>query len=72
MPILRTQDNVRVVVTSAFCEQPPLMMIKSLELSGCYIVDDDWVLGARYIVGDIEGEIEGDIKTQRRSLGGLI
>ena len=51
---VRPQDNVRVVVTGAFCEQPPLMMIKSLELSGCYIVDDDWVLGARYITGDIK------------------
>ncbi|MEK6623333.1 MAG: benzoyl-CoA reductase subunit C, partial [Bdellovibrionota bacterium] len=68
---LRTQDNVRVVVTGAFCEQPPLMMIKSLELSGCYIVDDDWVLGARYIVGDIEGEIEGDIKTKGDPLAAL-
>ncbi len=48
------RDNVRVVVTGAFCEQPPLGLIKSLESSGCYIVDDDWILGARYLLGDVE------------------
>lgn len=41
-------DNVRVVVTGLFCEQPPLSMVKAMENSGCYIVDDDWMLGARY------------------------
>jgi len=30
------------------------MLIKSLEQSGCYIVDDDWILAARYIEGDIK------------------
>lgn len=47
-------DNIRVVVSGAFCEQPPLQLIKALESSGCYIVDDDWVLGARYIIDDID------------------
>jgi benzoyl-CoA reductase subunit C len=41
-------DNVRVVVSGLFCEQPPLSMVRAMENSGCYIVDDDWVLGARY------------------------
>ena len=50
----RKLDNIRVVVTGAFCEQPPLALIKGLENSGCYIVEDDWVLGARFIEGDIE------------------
>jgi len=44
-------DNVRVVVTGMFCEQPPLSMVKAMENSGCYIVDDDWMLGARYQMG---------------------
>lgn len=47
-------DNIRVVVSGAFCEQPPLALIKGLEQSGCYIVEDDWVLGARYIEGDVQ------------------
>ncbi|MDH3215916.1 MAG: benzoyl-CoA reductase subunit C [Candidatus Krumholzibacteria bacterium] len=47
-------DNIRVIVTGVFCEQPPLGLIRALEHSGCYIVDDDWVLGARFIDRDIE------------------
>ena len=34
----------RVVLTGAFCEQPPLALIKSIELSGCYVVDDDFMV----------------------------
>ncbi|MBI4402873.1 MAG: benzoyl-CoA reductase subunit C [Deltaproteobacteria bacterium] len=47
------RDHVRVVISGAFCEQPPLALIKALEGSGCYIVDDDWVLGCRYLLSDI-------------------
>ncbi|MBK9214721.1 MAG: benzoyl-CoA reductase subunit C [Chloracidobacterium sp.] len=46
-------DNVRVVVTGAFCEQPPLSLVRALENSGCYIVDDDWMLCNRYQTCDI-------------------
>ncbi len=42
------RDNVRVVVTGSFCEQPPLSLVRALENSGCFIVDDDWVLVNRY------------------------
>ncbi len=42
------RDNVRVVVTGVFCEQPPLSLVRALENSGCFIVDDDWVLTNRY------------------------
>jgi benzoyl-CoA reductase subunit C len=45
-------DNVRVVLSGLFCEQPPLSMVRAMENSGCYIVDDDWVLGARYQLRD--------------------
>ncbi len=48
------RDNCRVVLTGGFCEQPPLALIKSLEISGCYIVDDDFMLVNRWIQGDIE------------------
>lgn len=47
-------DNIRVVVTGVFCEQPSLGLIRALEQSGCYIVEDDWVLGARFLRGDID------------------
>ncbi len=47
------RDNIKVVVTGVFCEQPPLALIRALESSGCFIVDDDWVLGARFILDDV-------------------
>jgi len=47
------QDNIRVVVWGAFCEQMPLNLIKSIEMAGCYIVDDDFLIGSRWIDGDI-------------------
>ena len=50
------RDNCRVVLTGAFCEQPPLNLIKSLEMSGCYIVDDDLLLVARWLLTDVPTE----------------
>ncbi len=47
------RDNCRVVLTGLFCEQPPLNLIKSIELSGCYIVDDDLLLVTRWLIGDV-------------------
>ncbi len=46
-------DQARVVLTGSFCEQPPLGLIKTLERSGCYIVDDDFVQIFRWIKSDI-------------------
>jgi benzoyl-CoA reductase subunit C len=43
----RPKDRIRVVVAGSFCEQPPLELIESLEQAGCYIVDDDFLLGWR-------------------------
>jgi len=50
------RDNCRVVLTGAFCEQPPLSLIKSLEMSGCYIVDDDLLLVSRWLLEDVPTE----------------
>jgi len=47
------KDNSRVVVSGAFCEQPPLNLIKSIELAGCYIVDDDFLIVTRWERSDV-------------------
>lgn len=52
------RDNTRVVVTGAFCEQPPLNLLKSIELAGCYIVDDDFMLVNRWEKSDVP--LDGD------------
>lgn len=51
-------DNARVVVVGSFCEQPPLNLIRTIERSGCYVVDDDFLLGTRLIRGDVQ--VNGD------------
>jgi benzoyl-CoA reductase subunit C len=46
-------DKIKVVVSGAFCEQPPIGLIKTIENAGCYIVDDDFLIGSRWIQGNI-------------------
>lgn len=50
---VRAYDNVRVVVSGAFCEQPPLGLIRTLERSGCDLVEDDFQLALTTIEGNI-------------------
>ncbi len=50
------RDNARVVINGAFCEQPPLALIKSIEMSGCYIVDDDFMLVTRWLLDDVPAD----------------
>ena len=52
------RDNARIVINGAFCEQPPLGLIKSIEMAGCYIVDDDFMLVTRWLLEDVP--LEGD------------
>ncbi len=54
----RPMDQARVLVVGSFCEQPPLGLIKTLERSGCYIVDDDFVQIHRFLRSDIP--LDGD------------
>jgi benzoyl-CoA reductase subunit C len=51
----RPQDKVRVVLEGGFCEQPPLDLIRSIARS-CYVVDDDLLIGLRWIVVDVGSE----------------
>jgi benzoyl-CoA reductase subunit C len=54
----KPMDQARVLLTGAFCEQPPMGLIRTLERAGCYIVDDDLLLGHRWIEGDVS--LQGD------------
>ncbi|NOZ41894.1 MAG: benzoyl-CoA reductase subunit C [Alphaproteobacteria bacterium] len=47
------RDNSRVVISGSFCEQPPLNLIKSIEMSGCYVVDDDYMLVNRWFTKEV-------------------
>jgi benzoyl-CoA reductase subunit C len=49
---IRPQDKIRVVFEGGFCEQPPLDLIRALGRS-CYVVDDDFMIGLRWILEDV-------------------
>ncbi len=49
----RRMDRVKVVVEGAFCEQPPVGLIETLEGAGCYVVDDDFCAGWRWFSRDV-------------------
>ena len=49
----RPMDQARILLTGSFCEQPPLGLIKTLERSGCYIVDDDFVQVHRWLATNV-------------------
>jgi len=53
----RPKDRVRVVIESAFCEQPPLDLLQVVEDAGCYIVDDDLLTGWRWFVEDVPEDL---------------
>jgi len=45
-------DRIRVVFEGGFCEQPPLDLIRAVARS-CYVVDDDLLIGMRWILSDV-------------------
>jgi benzoyl-CoA reductase subunit C len=49
----RPRDRLRVVVEGAFCEQPPIGLLEVLEEAGCYVVEDDLMLGWRWFTSDV-------------------
>ncbi|HSC29740.1 MAG TPA: benzoyl-CoA reductase subunit C [Vicinamibacterales bacterium] len=57
-PDRREEDRSRVVLVGMFCEQPPIGLLLTLERAGCWIVDDDLLLGLRWLVDDVP--LDGD------------
>ena len=56
---VRPMDKPRVVFVGGFCEQPPLEMIETIE-DVCFIVDDDLLIGQRWLIEDVPEDEEGD------------
>ncbi|HEY6196453.1 MAG TPA: 2-hydroxyacyl-CoA dehydratase [Candidatus Eisenbacteria bacterium] len=48
----RPKDRIRVVFEGGFCEQPPFDLIRAIGRS-CYVVDDDLLIGLRWILSDV-------------------
>jgi len=48
----RAQDRIRIVFEGGFCEQPPLELIRLIGQS-CYVVDDDLLIGLRWLTSDV-------------------
>jgi benzoyl-CoA reductase subunit C len=48
----KAQDRLRVVFEGGFCEQPPLDLLRTIGQS-CYVVDDDLLIGLRWIASDV-------------------
>ncbi len=51
----KKQDKIRVVFDGGFCEQPPLDLLRVIAQS-CYVVDDDLLIGLRWILQDVATE----------------
>lgn len=53
----KKQDKMRVVFEGGFCELPPVDLLQTIAQS-CYVVDDDLLIGLRYLLEDVP--LEGD------------
>ncbi|MGZ8868000.1 MAG: 2-hydroxyacyl-CoA dehydratase [Thermoanaerobaculia bacterium] len=51
--VAKPQDRMRVVFEGGFCEQPPIDLLRAIGQS-CYVVDDDLLIGLRWIVQDVD------------------
>jgi benzoyl-CoA reductase subunit C len=54
-------DKIKILVSGSFCEQPPIGLIKTIEMAGCYIVEDDFLLGSRWIKGNVEDNTDDPV-----------
>jgi len=52
---VRPRDKPRVIFLGGFCEQPPLEMLETIE-DVCFIVDDDLLIGQRWLTEDVPEE----------------
>ncbi len=62
LPLIRqgsqkAEDRMRVVFEGGFCEQPPFDLIRMLGRT-CYVVDDDFLIGLRWLVSDVQSNAD--------------
>jgi benzoyl-CoA reductase subunit C len=55
--VAKPQDRIRVVFEGGFCEQPPLDLIRTIAQS-TYVVDDDLLIGLRWILEDVPVDVD--------------
>jgi len=67
LPIIRAgdnhpQDKLRIVFEGGYCEQPPIEMLSVLQ-DVAYVVDDDFMIGLRWILDDVptSGDLIGNL-----------
>ncbi|MBI5864036.1 MAG: 2-hydroxyacyl-CoA dehydratase, partial [Planctomycetes bacterium] len=52
------RDSVSIVIEGAFCEQPPALLIETVEAAGCQVRDDDLLIGWRWFRDEVR--VDGD------------
>ena len=65
----KRQDKIRVVFEGGYCEQPPADLLAVIQ-DACYIVDDDLLIGLRWLTGDVPTEGEPLASLARAYLDG--
>jgi benzoyl-CoA reductase subunit C len=60
LPLIRARDNhpqdkLRIVFEGGYCEQPPIEMLSVLQ-DVAYVVDDDFMIGLRWLTEDVPTE----------------
>jgi benzoyl-CoA reductase subunit C len=46
---IKPKDRIRILIEGAICEQPPYELFSTIEEAGCYIVEDDWIRGIKWL-----------------------
>ena len=64
----KRQDKIRVVFEGGYCEQPPIDMLAVIQ-DACYVVDDDLLIGLRWLTEDVPADGDPLANLARAYLG---
>lgn len=53
---VRPRDSVNVIIEGAFCEQPPVPLLETIEAAGCQVRDDDLLIGWRWFRDEVPAD----------------